>query len=213
MPLKGDTLRLHPSTATVYRFTIDYCDTLSCPLEDSLLLQPIPVVKARLAVAPPYLIEQERDITAVDLSVNATSRQWFVNSLLVATDDSVLRYRAEVESDSVCVVLAVNNDYCTDTAALCIPIKVQNLWFPNVFTPDEPTNNLFRGYGTHVKDYELSIYTRWGDCIFSTKDINEGWDGTYLGVRSPESAYLYVCNYTTLEGEPRRVYGTVTLLR
>ena len=213
MPLQGDTLRLHPSTATVYRFTIDYCDTLSCPLEDSLLLQPIPVVKARLAVAPPYLIEQERDITAVDLSVNATSRQWFVNSLLVATDDSVLRYRAEVESDSVCVVLAVNNDYCTDTAALCIHIKVQNLWFPNVFTPDAPENNLFRGYGTNVKDYVLKIYTRWGDCIFSTKDINEGWDGTYLGVRSPESAYLYVCNYTTLEGEPRRVSGTVTLLR
>ena len=51
------------------------------------------------------------------------------------------------------------------------------------------------------------------DCIFRTKDINEGWDGTYLGVRSPVSAYLYVCNYTTLEGEPRRVYGTVTLLR
>ena len=217
MPLQGgtagDTLRLHPSTATVYRFKIDYCDTFSCPLEDSLLLQPIPVVEARLAVTPTYLIEQERDITAVDLSVNATSRQWFVNSLLVATDDSVLRYRAEVESDSVCVVLAVNNDYCTDTAALCIPIKVQNLWFPNVFTPDAPENNLFRGYGTNVKDYVLKIYTRWGDCIFSTKDINEGWDGTYLGVRSPVSAYLYVCNYTTLEGEPRTVSGTVTLLR
>ena len=50
-------------------------------------------------------------------------------------------------------------------------------------------------------------------CIFRTKDINEGWDGTYLGVRSPVSAYLYVCNYTTLEGEPRTVSGTVTLLR
>ena len=213
MPLQGDTLRLHPSTATVYRFIIDYCDTLSCPLEDSLLLQPIPMVEARLSVSPSFLIENERDITAVDLSVNATARQWFVNSLLVAADDSVLRYRADEESDSVCVVLAVNNDYCTDTAAVCIPIKVQNLWFPNVFTPDELENNLFRGYGSHVKDYELRIYTRWGDCIFQTKDITEGWDGTYLGVRSPVSAYLYVCRYTTLDGDSRTVSGTVTLLR
>ena len=209
----GDTLRMHPASATVYRFTIDYCDTFSCPLEDSLLLQPISMVKARLSVSPSFLIEKERDITAIDLSRNATARYWFVNSLLVATDDSVLHYRADEESDSVCVVLAVYNDYCTDTAAVCIPIKVQNLWFPNVFTPDEPTNNLFRGYGTHVKDYELSIYTRWGDCIFKSTDINEGWDGTYLGVRSPVSAYLYVCRYTTLEGEPRTVYGTVSLVR
>ena len=217
MPLQGgtagDTLRLHPSTATVYRFKIDYCDTFSCPLEDSLLLQPIPIVEAQLTVTPSFLIEKERDITAIDLSRNATARQWFVNSLPLAADDSVLHYRAADESDSVCVVLAVNNDYCTDTAAVCIPIKVQNLWFPNVFTPDAPENNLFRGYGTNVKDYVLKIYTRWGDCIFSTKDINEGWDGTYLGVRSPVSAYLYVCNYTTLEGEPRTVSGTVTLLR
>ena len=64
-----------------------------------------------------------------------------------------------------------------------------------------------------MKDYELRVYTRWGDCIFRTKDINEGWDGTCHGVRSPVSAYLYVCNYSTMEGEPRTVYGTVTLLR
>jgi hypothetical protein len=45
------------------------------------------------------------------------------------------------------------------------------------------------------------------------KLINEGWDGTYLGVRSPVSAYPYVCRYTTLEGESRTVSGTVALVR
>ena len=208
-----DTLLLQPATTTEYWFTADYCDTLSCPVTDTFLLEPIRPVQARVAVEPSYLTETVRDLTAVDLSLNNTERQWFVNSVLLADSDSVLHYRAGEEWDSVRIMLVANNDFCTDTAWIAVPSRIQNLWFPNVFTPDEPTNNLFRGYGTHVKDYELSVYTRWGDCIFRTKDINEGWDGTCHGVRSPASAYPYVCRYTTLEGEPRRVYGTVTLLR
>ena len=208
-----DTLVLQPATTTEYWFTADYCDTLSCPVTDTFLLVPIQPVQARVAVEPSYLTETVRDLTAVDLSLNNTERQWFVNSVLLADSDSVLHYRAGDVWDSVRIMLVANNDFCTDTAWTVVPTRIQNLWFPNVFTPDEPTNNLFRGYGTHVKDYELSVYTRWGDCIFRTKDINEGWDGTYLGVRSPVSAYLYVCNYSTMEGEPRTVYGTVTLLR
>ena len=115
--------------------------------------------------------------------------------------------------DSVCIILVTNNDYCADTAVASIPVKIQSLWFPNVFTPDEPTNNIFRGYGTNVKDYDLWVYTRWGHWIFHTTDVNEGWDGTYHGKESPVSAYVYLCHYTTLEGEPRTVSGTVTLVR
>ena len=208
-----DTLLLQPATTTEYWFTADYCDSVSCPVTDTFLLEPIRPVQARVAVEPSYLTETVRDLTAVDLSLNNTERQWFVNSVLLADSDSVLHYRAGEVWDSVRIMLVANNDFCTDTAWIAVPVRIQNLWFPNVFTPDEPANNLFRGYGTHVKDYELSVYTRWGDCIFRTKDINEGWDGTYFGVRSPVSAYLYVCNYSTMEGEPRTVYGTITLLR
>ena len=110
-------------------------------------------------------------------------------------------------------MLTVGNDQCSDTASTIVPIRVDRLWFPNVFTPGEATNNLFRGYGVNIRDYDLQVYTRWGDCIFHTKDINQGWDGTYRGVQSPMSAYAYICHYTTLEGEPRVVTGTVTLLR
>jgi hypothetical protein len=60
---------------------------------------------------------------------------------------------------------------------------------------------------------ELAIYTRGGQRIFYTTDINEGWNGTYHGIESPVSAYTYICNYTTLDGEHLTLCGTVTLLR
>ena len=115
--------------------------------------------------------------------------------------------------DSVIVMLVASTDVCTDTATAIVPVKFQSLWFPNAFTPDKPTNNIFRGYGTNVRDYDLWVYTRWGHPIFHTTDCGEGWDGTYHGIPSPVSAYVYLCHYTTLDGDPRTVSGTVTLLR
>ncbi len=210
---------LSPADTTVYILTADYCDSVpgmafvSCPWRDTLLLAPVAAVDARLGVSPLQIDEDNPSVTAVDLTSQPHARQWYIDSVPLLSQDSVVTYRATPSCDSVRVMLVVNTDVCADTAYASVPVRIQLLWFPNVFTPDEPTNNLFRGYGTRVKAYELSVYTRWGDCIFRTKDINEGWDGTCHGVRSPASAYPYVCRYTTLEGEPRTVSGTVALVR
>lgn len=208
----GSTILLQPSVTTTYIVATDYCDTVSCPRVDNLELQPIHQVDAHLFVEPSFLTENVRDITAFDLSTAATGRQWYVNTELQG-DDSVLHYCLIDDADSVCIMLVANNDYCTDTVEVSIPVKIQSLWFPNVFTPNEPTNNIFKGYGTNVRDYDLWVYTRWGHPIFHTTDINEGWDGTFHGIKSPVSAYVYLCHYTTLEGEPRTVAGTVSLVR
>ena len=210
---------LSPTDTTVYILTADYCNSavgmafVSCPWRDTLLLAPVAAVAASLGVSPLLIDEDNPSLAAVDLTPQPHARQWYIDSVPILSQDSVVTYRATPPCDSVRVMLVVNTDVCADTAYASVPVKIQSLWFPNVFTPDAPTNNLFRGYGVKLKDYELRVYTRWGDCIFHTKDINEGWDGTYLGVRSPVSAYLYVCRYTTLEGEPRTVSGSVTLLR
>ena len=84
---------------------------------------------------------------------------------------------------------------------------------PNVFTPDLLTNNLFRAYGINIRDYDLQIFTRWGERIFRTHDMAKGWDGTSHGIRLPQGTYAYVCTYTTPTDEKKRMYGTVTLIR
>ena len=209
----AEPLLLSPSDTTYYFLTADYCDTLPCPWYDSVLLAPVAAVDARLSVAPSWLDESNLDLTAVDLTPQPHERHWFFNDTPSLDADSMVVYLASTTDDSVLVMLVANTDVCTDTATVTVPVRIQSLWFPNIFTPDEPTNNRFRGYGKNVKDYELKIYTRWGDCFFRTTDINEGWDGTSGGIKSPVSAYVYLCHYTTLDGEARTVSGTVTLVR
>ena len=206
-------LLLSPSDTTTYFLTSDYCDTLRCPRYDSLLLVPVAAVEAHLSTSLPSLDENNLDFTAMDLTPQPHERQWFFNGTPPTASDSLVIYHASTSDDSVRVMLVVNTDICSDTAITTVPVRIQSLWFPNIFTPDEPTNNVFKGYGINVKDYDLKIFTRWGDCFFHTTDLNEGWDGTYHGIKSPVSAYVYLCHYTTLDGEPRTVCGTVTLVR
>ena len=209
----ADPLLLSPGDTTTYYLTTNICNSIPCPRYDTLILTPVAIVDARLEVTPQLLNAENMTLTAIDLSPQPHQRQWYFNSALSSETDSIVHYYATTTDDSVRVMLMVNTDDCADSATASVAIKVQTIWFPNVFTPDQPTNNIFKGYGIKVKDYELAIYTRWGQRIFYTTDINEGWNGTYHGIESPVSAYTYICNYTTLDGEHLTLCGTVTLLR
>lgn len=204
---------LSPADTTVYGLEAERCDTVHCPWRDTFQLAPVQPVEARLAVLPDTLDMDNLTLTAIDRTLRPHERQWFVDGLLSSSTDSMMVYLSSLSEDSVQVMLVVTTPDCSDTAYATVPLRVQMLWFPNVFTPDEPTNNLFRGYGVNVRDYDLKVFTRWGDCIFHTTDINQGWNGTYRGVKSPIAAYAYLCHYTTLEGRREVAKGTVTLLR
>lgn len=87
-------------------------------------------------------------------------------------------------------------------------------WFPNVFTPGEETNNLFRGYfNLAPENYHLYIYNRQGLLVFSTNSYDQGWDGTSQGVAQPQGAYVYLYRFVDSDNRQRSGIGTVTLLR
>ncbi|MBR3725952.1 MAG: gliding motility-associated C-terminal domain-containing protein [Bacteroidales bacterium] len=204
---------LQPADTTFYYLLANHCDGLYCPFYDTLLLAPVHPVEVGLMLDPESLTEDNMSLSVIDLTGQPHQRQWYFNDIPWGDTTRVVHYMSSAQEDSVRVMLVATTPDCSDTAYASVPVKIQSLWFPNVFTPGEATNNFFRGYGVNVRDYDLKIFTRWGDCIFHTNNIDECWNGTYRGVPSPPSAYVYLCHYTTLDGEPRTVAGTVTLVR
>lgn len=203
---------LSPQTTTRYVVWAAYDDG-QCPVADTLVLEPVVVAVAQIMVSPEYVWHEDMSFTATDVGSGYDGRTWFVDELPQEERGRQLHYCVPEEADSVVVVMVGYNDYCADTTRTTVTVRQQELWFPNVFTPDEATNNLFRGYGVNVTDYDLKLFTKWGDCFFHTQQLDQGWDGTHAGVKSPEGAYVYLCHYTTPHGERRTVTGTVTLLR
>lgn len=78
---------------------------------------------------------------------------------------------------------------------------------PNTFTPNgDGKNDIFlKGVS------KLTIYTRWGDEIFSSTQ-GEGWDGTYKGKVVRPGEYLYVAEILREDGSMRIFKGVVTVI-
>ena len=205
--------RLSPADSAVYFLTLDYRDEPSCPLHDTLALPAVDYIEAAMVFRPRRVVADSADLLAEDRSAGRHRSVWFVDGLLYAEGMEEIVFRPDWEADSVGLMLVAEGRFCADTVRATVPVAFQSLWFPNVFTPVEGQNNLFRGYGHGVENYDLKVYTRWGDCIFHTRRMEEGWNGTYRGVESPEGAYAYICHYTSAEGEACVATGTVTLLR
>jgi len=99
-----------------------------------------------------------------------------------------------------------------------IPVKVYpeaKLKLPSAFTPNGDGENdvlYIRGWG--IKDvYEFKVFNRWGQEVFSTEDLETGWDGTFNGEPQPADTYVYKVRIYSFLDDERYVQGYVDLLR
>lgn len=117
------------------------------------------------------------------------------------------------------VWLTVTNEHgCVDSTMRIVKITDIFLFYiPNSFTPnDDGTNDVFRAYGEGIdlSNFKMYVFDRWGEKIFETDDITDGWDGTYRG--TPVVNGVYVWRIETKElfvNKRHEIMGHVNLLR
>ena len=113
-------------------------------------------------------------------------------------------------------VLATSDIELADDAGN--PLRI---YVPNVFAPEspDPDNSLFRaffGKNFTVLSYKMEIYDRWGNLMFVTNDLGEGWEGFFNDEPMNPGVYVWqlwadlqICNRTI------QIYrkGDVTIVR
>ena len=90
------------------------------------------------------------------------------------------------------------------------------VYLPNAFTPDNAFANETFGpvYDCPLDRYELLIFNRWGEVVFTAIDPEAFWDGTYKNLPVPDGVYVYRLIYTSAETETyKELTGHVSVLR
>ena len=59
----------------------------------------------------------------------------------------------------------------------------------------------------------FKVFNRWGEKVFSTTDINKGWNGTYGEEKVPAGVYVWYVEAFTYDNERIVQSGNITLLR
>ena len=114
------------------------------------------------------------------------------------------------------VTLIVRNYFgCYDTVTQVIRSYPPFQFFiPNAFTPtNDHINDFFDGKGQGFVEYEMEIYNRWGEHIFTSNVYGRGWPGIYKGKDVQMGVYVYKFKLKTPVGIEYRYQGRVTLLR
>ncbi len=113
------------------------------------------------------------------------------------------------------VVTITDASGCSEKDTVTIIVDESDLWIPNVFDPNnpDPLNQTFHASGKGIKDFELVIYNRWGEKVFESNDINQGWDGTFKGEKLPKGVFAYYVKATLYNEQEIVRKGNVSLIR
>jgi gliding motility-associated-like protein len=107
---------------------------------------------------------------------------------------------------------------CIDTVVKFLEvIDDLQVFIPNSFTPNgDGVNDRFgvKGQGVRTENFTMDLSDRWGNLLFSTRDINDSWDGMIRGIKAHDGVYLYRVRVVGMNGEGRREFvGHFTLLK
>ena len=95
-------------------------------------------------------------------------------------------------------------------------ILLNSVFIPNTFTPnDDGLNDVFNVVTLPqcIQKFSLSIFNVWGQKVFSTDKLEEGWNGVYKGQQAEDDVYSYILEYTMDSGKSYRRTGHVILIK
>lgn len=86
---------------------------------------------------------------------------------------------------------------------------------PQSFTPNgDGVNDIVYVQGWLLESLqEFRIFNRWGEMIFSTNNMDEGWDGKYNGKLQKSDTYVYKVRATGVDGEEVSLEGYLNLVK
>ncbi len=119
------------------------------------------------------------------------------------------------------VVRAVPNDDVGNEQSVSnevMAVRGLRFAYPKAFTPDNQgpvENEMFKVFVTEefIAHFEMKIFNRWGEMIYSTTDLLKGWDGKFNGQPQPEGTYTFTATLKDKTGRSFKRDGSVMLLR
>lgn len=202
------------SAITFFVKTISVCDTFNDTI--NIYTYDLPIVK--LPDDTTICIEEILEISPLEIS-EEVSYLWSTGDLSIST---------QVNESGIVWLRVTDENQCFKEDSIFITMKdcpdtilPSTIFFPNAFSPNQDgVNDIFFPIYQNVKAIEyFAIYNRWGNEIFITHSIKEGWDGTFKGVKQENGVYIYSVslNMPTISSEvhstTKLIKGNISLIR
>ncbi len=205
----------NPGTYTV---KLSATDNLTCnPQSDTSIVIAVHESPTTSFTYSPTIPKENTPYVFTNTSIGANNYKWNFgdgDTLNIPNQLPVTHIYNASNTYSVCLI-AYNQFGCSDT--LCQQIKTivtPLVDVPNAFSPNgDGTNDVIyvKGYG--IDKMTWNIYNRWGQLLFSSYNLNTGWDGRFKNALQSQDVYAYILNVEFTDGTKVQKKGDITLLR
>ena len=209
------TFRFFPEATTTYTLVVSN----KCSANDTTLFTvyiiPPPKPDFYFNPSPPTLADNF--ITLENTTIGGATYEWYNMAqlaMLGTAEDLVInnpglgKYCFRLRAFNVLGCWAETNQ-CTrveDTVKTSI-------FLPSVFSPNgDGLNDIFKILGEHIRLAQFVIYNRYGQQVFATDNLSDGWNGRFKGKDCEVDTYYYMVYYFDTKDKPNLLKGDVTLV-
>lgn len=182
-------------------YWVDAYDINNCPVSDTIIVTTEPVPSEILYLPTDTTICRNNIISVRAYSPFATDYFWEGESaffeqnnpfdtVFTITYPGTYSVTASNRCAGITQFLEVEEEDCG-----CYP------FVPNGFTPNnDGRNDEFKVFtNCIVTDFELMVFDRWGNRVFLSTDVNQGWDGTINGQEATTGVYVWQMRYAAMD--------------
>jgi gliding motility-associated-like protein len=204
-----------------YDVSVNITSPIGCKTSRSYskLIRVLPSVKADFLYSPDKVTTLNPTVTFTDQSKGTISSwNWLFGEKAGISNQPSPTYTFRDTGLHVVMLRVTHASGCVDTLTKRIDVTpVAFLFMPNAFTPNaDGVNDTFVGRGVMdgARDYNFTIWNRWGEKVFETTDPTTGWDGKHSSTNAAMQSglYVYLISFKNPRGESIELKGYATLI-
>ena len=119
-------------------------------------------------------------------------------------------------ADETYILKVTTAEGCVATDSINLKaIKGPAIYVPTAFTPNgDQLNDILRPVYVGIKELErFTVFNRWGQMVFTTKDMGKGWNGSFAEKPLASGTYVWFIIAKNYLDQPVKMKGTVTVVR
>lgn len=132
------------------------------------------------------------------------------------SDPNIPNPVVQIRNSTFYILTAYTPIGCETTDTIRIKAyKGPAIYVPNVFSPNgDLRNDRFRMTAVGITEiFFFRVYNRYGQVVYNSNNIKDGWDGTINGRAQPTGTYVWVVKGKDFTGQLHEQRGTLTLIR
>lgn len=208
-----------PTTATTYILSIK---NGNCPnlLKDTFYVNVIPPVIINAGRDTAVVINQPLQLSANTTFTDSSNLSFLWQPATYLNNPTIVNPVTTISNaiNTITYTLrATTPEGCIGEDAVKITVfKTQpDIFIPTGFTPNnDGKNDVLKPVAVGITTINFfTVYNRFGQILFTTKEFGKGWDGTYNGTAQPSGTYIFVAQGVDFAGRILNKRGTSVLIR